>query len=47
MALIDTVGKPRQNGATESFNGKFYDECLSVEWFRNRTEARIEIGQWW
>jgi putative transposase len=29
-ALIDP-GKPWQNGATESFNGKFRDECLSVE----------------
>ncbi len=28
-ALIDT-GKPWQNGAYESFNGKFRDECLSV-----------------
>jgi putative transposase len=24
-------GKPRQNGADESFNGKFRDECVSVE----------------
>ena len=32
-AVIDP-GKPWQNGATESFNGKFRDECLSLEWFR-------------
>jgi putative transposase len=32
-------GKPWQNGADESFNGKFRDECLSVEWFRTRAEA--------
>jgi hypothetical protein len=25
-------GKPWQNGTCESFNGKFSDECLSVEW---------------
>src|ERR1039457_5420294 len=41
-ALIDP-GKPWQNGADESFNGKFRDECLSLEWFRNRTEATIVI----
>jgi len=29
MALIDP-GKPWQNGTTESFNGKFRDECLSM-----------------
>ena len=33
-ALIDP-GKPWQNGATESFNGKFGDECLSLEWRPN------------
>lgn len=45
MALIDP-GKPWQNGATESFNGKFRDECLSVEWFRNRLEAKVVIKDW-
>lgn len=45
MALIDP-GKPWQNGTAESFNGKFRDECLSLEWFRNRTEARVVIEQW-
>jgi len=44
-ALIDP-GKPWQNGADESFNGKFRDECLSLEWFRNRTEAKILIENW-
>jgi putative transposase len=44
-ALIDS-GKPWQNGADESFNGKFRDECLSLEWFRNRTEAKIVIENW-
>ena len=39
-ALIDP-GKPWQNGATESFNGKFRDECLSLEWFRSRAEAKV------
>ena len=44
-ALMDP-GKPWQNGADESFNGKFRDECLSLEWFRNRTEAKIVIENW-
>lgn len=34
-----------QNGADESFNGKFRDECLSLEWFRTRTEAKVVIEQ--
>jgi hypothetical protein len=38
--------KPWQNGTCESFNGKFRDECLSVEWFRSRDEARVLIEQW-
>jgi putative transposase len=44
-ALIDP-GKPWQNGTSESFNGKFRDECLSVEWFRTRAEAKIIIESW-
>ena len=44
-ALIDP-GKPWQNGTTESFNGKLRDECLNMEWFRNRTEARLVIEDW-
>jgi putative transposase len=38
-------GKPWQNGSNESFNGKFRDECLSMEWFRNRIDAKIVIEQ--
>jgi len=45
MALIDP-GKPWQNGTNESFNGKFRDECLVMEWFRNRIEAKIVIEDW-
>lgn len=44
-ALIDP-GKPWQNGTDESFNGKFRDECLSLEWFRSRREATIIIKAW-
>jgi putative transposase len=45
VALIDP-GKPWQNGDNESFNGKFRDECLSMEWFRSRAEARVLIEIW-
>jgi putative transposase len=47
---IETIhiapGKPWQNGTDESFNGKFRDECLNLEWFRNRKEATIVIESW-
>ena len=39
-------GKPWQNGTDESFNGKLRDECLSIEWFRSREEARVVIETW-
>jgi putative transposase len=45
IAFIDP-GKPWQNGVDESFNGKFRDECLNLEWFSNRTEAKVVIEQW-
>jgi putative transposase len=44
-ACIDP-GKPWQNGLDESFNGKFRDECLSIEWFRTRPEATAVIESW-
>ena len=39
-------GQPWQNGTNESFNGKFRDECLAMEWFRNRNEAKVVIATW-
>jgi putative transposase len=44
-AFIDP-GKPWQNGTDESFNGKFRNECLTVEWFRNRLDAKVGIERW-
>ena len=44
-AFIDP-GKPWQNGLDESFNGKFRDECLTLEWFRTRPEAMAVIESW-
>ncbi|SAK89662.1 transposase [Caballeronia glebae] len=43
-ALIDP-GKPWQNG-TNGFKRKSRDECLAMEWFRNRIEAKIVIDDW-
>jgi putative transposase len=43
-ALIDP-GKPWQNGLNESFNGKFRDECLAMQWFKNRFDAKILIEE--
>lgn len=43
-ACIDP-GKPWQNGSNESFNGKFRDECLSMQWFKNRIDAKMMIEQ--
>jgi len=44
-ALIDPV-KPWQNATDESFNGRLRDEYLTLNWFRNRVEARVGIEQW-
>jgi putative transposase len=49
QAQIDTAcidpGKPWQNGSNESFNGKLRDECLGMQWFKNRIDAKILIEQ--
>ena len=39
-------GKPVQNAYAESFNGKFRDECLNVNWFQNLWDARRKIAAW-
>jgi putative transposase len=44
-ALIDP-GKPWQNATDESFNGKLRDEYLTLQWFRNRLDAKIGIEHW-
>lgn len=38
-------GRPTENGYIESFNGKLRDECLSVEWFRSRAEAKVIMNR--
>jgi len=44
-AFIDP-GKPWQNGADESFNGKFRDQHPSLQWLRNRADAKVSIEAW-
>lgn len=41
-------GKPTDNPYVESFNGKFRDECLSVNWFLSMEDAeeKIENYRW-
>lgn len=36
-------GSPWQNADGESFNDKFRDECLNLEWFHSLAEARVII----
>jgi putative transposase len=44
-ATIDP-GKPWQNGSNESFNGRFRDECLGMQWFKNWIDAKVAIEDW-
>ena len=39
-------GKPTDNPFIESFNGKFRDECLSVNWFLSLDDAKQKIAAW-
>jgi putative transposase len=44
--LLIEPGKPWQNGTNESFNGKFRDECLAMNWFYSRDYAKVFIKSW-
>ena len=46
QTLYIEPGSPWQNGKNESFNGKFRDECLNMEWFYNLNDARATIESW-
>jgi putative transposase len=39
-------GKPIENAYAESFNGRFRDECLNMNWFMNLKHARDIIEDW-
>lgn len=39
-------GKPIENAFVESFNGRFRDECLNINWFVSLKHARDVIEDW-
>jgi len=39
-------GKPIENAYIESFNGRFRDECLNMNWFLSLKHARYVIEEW-
>jgi len=39
-------GKPTQNAFVESFNGKFREYCLDLNWFASLDDARSTIERW-
>jgi putative transposase len=39
-------GKPTQNAFVESFNGKFREYCLDLNWFTSLEDARLSIERW-
>lgn len=39
-------GKPTQNAFVESFNGKFREYCLNLNWFASLDDARSTIEAW-
>lgn len=41
-----TPGKPRENGYTESLNGRIRDECLNEHVFKSLAHARQLITTW-
>ncbi len=36
-------GKPTDNAAIESFNGRFREECLNIHWFASLEDAQQKI----
>jgi putative transposase len=44
--IAQGIGTALIEPGKESFNGKFRDECLSLEWFRSRAEAKVVIEAW-
>lgn len=36
-------GKPTDNGYIESFNGRFRDECLNLNWFLSLADAQRKV----
>jgi transposase InsO family protein len=46
QTLYIKPGSPWENAYIESFNGKFRDECLNREIFRNGKEAQEVVEAW-
>lgn len=46
QVLFIRPGKPIENAFIESFNGRLRDECLSVSWFLDLDDARVQIEAW-
>lgn len=44
--VFSRPGKPTDNSFIESFNGRFRDECLNVNWFLSIEDAREKIELW-
>jgi putative transposase len=41
-----TPGRPIENCVIESFNGRFRDECLNINWFTSLNDAKTKIEIW-
>jgi putative transposase len=39
-------GKPTDNAAVESFDGRLRQECLNANWFLSLADARAKIAAW-
>lgn len=39
-------GKPTDNAFSESFNGRFREECLDTRWFQSLDEAKAILEAW-
>jgi putative transposase len=46
LLSFSRLGKPTNNAYIESFNGKFRDECLNMNWFSSLSIAREIIEEW-
>jgi hypothetical protein len=42
-AALHPAGKPTQNAFVESFNGKFREYCLNLNWFASLDDARSTL----
>lgn len=43
---VSRPGKPTDNAAVESFNGRLRQECLNAHWFLSLDDALAKSGAW-